>query len=154
MQHLDRGLLGVDLDDLVHINSLASESHLPQKRWDVLKARMQLATSFTCTAIGLLLIFAQVGEPLSHTLHPSMIAAIAYALLLAGVLLSHRYLRQCFSQSHYWSTACPACTENKLVRIPRLTRQRLASLVFALPFRNYACRNCPWHGTRIDRARL
>ncbi len=156
MQHIDRGLLGVDLDDLVHVHSGSTTEAWPKKRWGILKARMQLATAFTCVTIGLLLAYFAwaSSDPLAQMLQPSTTLLIAGVLLFTGIALSHRYARWRYSQSHYWSTVCPSCAENTMVRVPRLLRQRLMSGLLVIPFRNYACRSCPWQGTRVDRTRF
>lgn len=154
MRHIDQGLLGIDLDDLVHIDSYATQKDRSYRRWDVMRARFQLSAAVSCIVIGILLLTTQLGEALLQLGVPVSIGLTAWGLLAAGVLLIRRCVQRGLSQSRYWSSVCPGCADCELTRVRRRPVQRLLAIGLALPIRNYVCAGCQWRGFRIDRARL
>jgi hypothetical protein len=50
-----------------------------------------------------------------------------------------------------YSRICPRGHQERLVRVHRTRRDKLAGLLVNLPLRRYQCQECGWHGLRISR---
>ncbi len=100
--------------------------------------------------LDLLSLGRQAGSQVAAILTPNRIL-IAGGLLLAGLLL---LLRIRWHLSHYntmYSRTCPHDHADRLMRVHRSRRDKVAGILVNLPLRRYQCKECGWTGLRISR---
>jgi hypothetical protein len=79
---------------------------------------------------------------------------VAGGLLLLGVGYFLWWRHRLMNDKRLWySTGCPYCQEQELVRVKRKTSDRRYKFL-AIPAYRFACRNCSWRGLRIGRQEI
>ena len=167
MQHVEQRLLGIGFDDLIETIELENDaSPLANKKSTFQKARGFIAGAsllllgISLWVVDLFFIIQRVvsaeklqamgldAQTLKHSGIPYTLGGLCVVMALS---IFYTTTRNHYSQPSFWSTTCPICHENELIRIPRNLRQRLAGVILQLPFCNYDCSRCDWDGVRVNR---
>lgn len=171
MQHVKHGLLGIGLDDLTEIDE-AKNTPLAVNNWkQVFRGGGTFLAGIGLLAMGISLwvfdvasLLQQLGEQLISAEKMQALGLDAQTIRYSGIpytvgalcivlALSTLYaaFRTRYSHPSFWSTTCPACNKNNLIRIPRKPLQRVSGFLLQLPLCNYDCNQCNWDGIRINR---
>lgn len=109
-------------------------------------------------AIAAVVLFSTIiGFPLAEYLpyfdrlppNRQIFAGMVALLLIAFTFFVIARWRLRRNQSYQFNNGCPSCKQHDLIRVHRRQYQRVLAKMFRIPLRNYACRNCQWHGTLL-----